>query len=144
MSVTDEQPASRDPENDTPRDTLELARHTLDCAFKAVLAAGQLLRAELKLARASAIALVWLAFALTVLGFGAWLGLNALIVAGIYAWSGSVLLGTAIVFVANLGGAVWIFLNLQRCWRDIGLPRTRRLLSGEAVATPSISPEAHA
>lgn len=137
MSVADEHPSpapdrdgrgERDAQDGLPDDALALARHSLECAIRAVVAAGNLLRVELKLAGASAIALVWLGFLLAVLAFGAWLGINALIVAAVFASSGSVLLGTAVVLFANVAGAVAVLFFMKRCWRDIGLPRTRRLL----------------
>ncbi len=138
MSVTDEHPS---PARDgPPGDALELAKHSLECAIQAVVATGNLLRAELKLAGASALALAGLGFMLIVLAFGAWLGINAVIVAAVFAWSGSVLLGSAVVFIANAAGAVVVVASMKRCWRDIGLPRTRRLLSRQPSDRDAITP----
>lgn len=104
------------------------ARDALEHAVRAVGALFALLRAELRLARSSAMMLVWLAFALVFLGVGAWLATSAAIAAGVYELTGSVFYGVGCVALANLAGAGIVLLLMRTCWRDLGLPRTRRML----------------
>lgn len=103
-------------------------RDTLEQAVRAVGAAFALLRAELRLARSSAMMLVWLGFALVFLGVGAWLAASAAIAAGIYELTGSIFYGVGGVALANLAGVAIVLLWMRTCWRDLGLPRTRRML----------------
>ena len=110
------------------------ARAALDQAMRVAEAALALLRAEFRLARSSAILMIWLGFALIFLGVGAWLGTSAAIAAGIYQLTGNVFYGVASVALANLAGIVWVLLVMRNCWRDLTLPRTRRAL-GEIGAT---------
>jgi hypothetical protein len=110
------------------------ARAALDQAMRVAEAALALLRAEFRLARSSAILMIWLGFALIFLGVGAWLGTSAAIAAGIYQLTGNVFYGVASVALANLAGIVWVLLVMRNCWRDLTLPRTRRVL-GEIGAT---------
>lgn len=132
--------AEREPGADgsgTPfADTASLAAQALDDLFEAMRAAARLLRVELRLARSSLAAILWLAFATLVLAFGAWLGLNALAFAAVHAWSGSVLLSAGVVFVANLGGVLWCGAIMRRCMRDLALPRTRRLFDRSSTSAP--------
>jgi len=104
------------------------ARDALEQAMRAVGAALALLRAELRLARSSAMMLVWLGFALVFLGVGAWLGASAAIAAGIYELTGSVFYGVGSVALANLAGVGIVLWMMRTCWRDLALPRTRRML----------------
>jgi hypothetical protein len=104
------------------------ARDALEQAMRAVGAALALLRAELRLARSSAMMLVWLGFALVFLGVGAWLGASAAIAAGIYELTGSVFYGVGSVALANLAGVGVVLWMMRTCWRDLALPRTRRML----------------
>jgi hypothetical protein len=101
---------------------------TLDSVADAGRALARLLRAELRLARSSAAALVWLGLATLVLAMGAWAGLNVFLIAAIHAWSGSVLLGTGVVACANFAGALWSVAAMRRCLDDLRFPRTRRVL----------------
>jgi len=103
-------------------------RRTLDAAIDAAGAALALLRAEFRLARSSALALVWLGFALVFLGVGAWLATSAAIAAGIYQLTGNLFVGIGSVALANGAGIAWVLLAMRRCWRDLSLPRTRRML----------------
>lgn len=136
MDEADE--TTRSPEADpSTADTASLVGRALDDLVDAARATGRLLRAELRLARSSVTAIIWFAFATLVLAFGAWLGLNALIVAGVHAWSGSVLLGACLVFLANLGGAIWTVSVMRRCVRDLTLPRTRSLFDRSTTSTRS-------
>lgn len=107
---------------------LAAARDALDQAVRAVGAAFALLRAELRLARSSALMLVWLGFALVFLGVGAWLATSAAIAAGIYELTGSLFVGVGSVALANLAGVGVVLWMMRTCWRDMALPRTRRML----------------
>lgn len=114
-----------------PAETLiERTREALISALEVAEASFALLRAELRLARNSALALVWLAFALIFFGAGAWLALSALIATAIAKISGSWLLGVGGVAAINLLGVGWVMLSMRRCWRDLSLPRTRALIVG--------------
>lgn len=103
-------------------------RDTFDAAIGAAQAGLALVRAELRLARSSALNLVWLGFGLVFLGVGAWLATSAAIAAGIYQLTGNVFIGIAAVALANLGGIAWVLLAMRHCWRDLTLPRTRRMI----------------
>lgn len=111
------------------------ARDALDQAMRAVGAAFALLRAELRLARSSAMMIVWLGFALVFLGVGAWLATSAAIAAGIYELTGSIFYGVGSVALANLAGVGVVLLMMRTCSRDIALPRTRRMLHRVRHAT---------
>lgn len=111
------------------------ARDALDQAMRAVGAAFALLRAELRLARSSAMMIVWLGFALVFLGVGAWLATSAAIAAGIYELTGSIFYGVGSVALANLTGIGVVLLRMRTCSRDIALPRTRRMLHRVRHAT---------
>jgi hypothetical protein len=104
------------------RAAIEQAKHVADAAFA-------LLRAELRLARSSALMLIWLGFALVFLGVGAWLATSAAIAAGIFQLTGSVFYGIGSVAFANLLGVAVVLVLMRGCWRDLALPRTRRALS---------------
>jgi len=108
---------------DAARDAFEQAVHVAQAAFA-------LLRAELSLARSSAMLLVWLSFLLVFLGVGAWLAASAAIAVGVYQLSGNLFLGIGSVALANLIGAAVVLLAMRSCWHDLGLPRTRRALTG--------------
>jgi len=124
-------PAALDEDASTPPgtdDTFASARAALDQALRVADAALALLRAELRLARSSAFVLIWLAFALVFLGVGAWLATSAAIAAGIYQLTGNVFYGIGSVALANLLGVVAVLWAMRGCWRDLGLPHTRRML----------------
>lgn len=118
----------------SPPDALGSARLALEQALRVAGAAVGLLGAELQLARSSALVLVWLGFALVFLGVGAWLGTSAAIAAGIYQWTGNVFYGIGSVAVANIVGIVVVVFAMRGCWRDLTLPRTRRML--KRIGTP--------
>ena len=99
---------------------------TIDESLRLAGAAWALLRAELRLARSSAFVLIWLGFALVFLGVGAWLATSAAIAAGIYELTGNVFYGVGSVALANIIGALVVVYLMRGCWRDLGLPRTRR------------------
>ncbi|MEO7324986.1 MAG: hypothetical protein ABIW82_09180 [Dokdonella sp.] len=107
-------------------DGFAAARAAMDQAVRVVEAAFALLRAELRLARSSALMLIWLSFALVFLGVGAWLATSAAIAAGIYQLTGNVFYGVGCVALANLVGVTVVLLAMRGCWRDLALPRTRR------------------
>lgn len=111
-------------------DALAAARAALDQAVRVAEAALALLRAELRLARSSAVLMLWLGFALVFLGVGAWLASGAAIAAGIYQLTGNMFYGVGGVALANLLGVVWVLWLMRRCWRDLSLPHTRRMLGG--------------
>jgi len=104
------------------------ARVTFERAIAAIDAAWTLLCAELRLARSSAIALAGFALLLVFLGVGAWLATSAAIAAGIYEWTGNIFYGIAAVALGNMIGATFALLAIRRCWRDMSLPRTRRVI----------------
>ena len=108
----------------------DAARDAFGQALRVAQAALALLRAELSLARSSALLLVWLSFLLVFLGVGAWLAASAAIAVGVYQLSGNLFLGIGSVALANLIGAGIVLLAMRSCWRDLGLPRTRRALTG--------------
>lgn len=107
---------------------IDRASGALRDALQVAEASLALLRAELRLARSSALALIWLGFALVFFGVGAWLATSLALALGIHALTGSFLLGTGTVALANLVGAAWVLHSMRRCWRDLSLPRTRALL----------------
>jgi hypothetical protein len=113
---------------------LDAARDAVEQAVRVAQAALALLRAELRLARSSALLLVWLSFLLVFLGVGAWLAASAAIAAGVYQLSGNLFLGIGTVALANLIGSGIVLLAMRTCWRDLALPRTRRMLAGVGEA----------
>ena len=121
-----EEPAAADTAGDP--DGLAAARATAEQAIRVAEAAAALLRAELQLARSSALSLLGLALVLVVLGGGAWLAITAAIAVGIQQATGNLFYGIGSVALANLFGAGLVARAMRRCWRDLGLPRTRRLL----------------
>jgi hypothetical protein len=108
----------------------DAARNAFDQAVRVAQAALALLRAELSLARSSALLLVWLSFLLVFLGVGAWLAASAAIAVGVYQLSGNLFLGIGSVALANVIGGVAVLFAMRGCWRDLALPRTRRVLAG--------------
>lgn len=120
---------------------LASAREALLGAMQVAEAALALLRAELRLARSSALSLVWLGFALIFFGGSAWLAISASLAVAIYQLTGNPLAGAGMVALANLAAVAWVVLAMRRCWRDLGLPRTRALL---ASAQPDSAARAEA
>lgn len=114
---------------DLPQDgAFVSARIAMEQAARVAEAALALLRAELRLARSSAFALIGLGFALIFLGVGAWLATSAAIAAAIYQLTGNVFYGIGSVALANLIGVGVVLYAMRGCWRDLGMPRTRRML----------------
>lgn len=111
-----------------PDSLIDRVADALRDALDVAEASFALLRAELRLARSSALALIWLGFALVFFGVGAWLATSLALALAIHALTGSFLLGTGAVAMANLIGAAWVLHSMRRCWRDLSLPRTRALL----------------
>jgi hypothetical protein len=109
-------------------DVLTAASGAFAEAVRVAEAALALLRAELRLARSSALALIWLAFALVFLGVGAWLATSAAIAAGVYELTGNLFYGIGSVALANLIGIALVLFAMRGCWRDLTMPRTRRVL----------------
>ncbi len=109
---------------------LQAARDALAGALAVAEASLALLRAELKLARSSALNLVWLGFGLVFLGVGAWLATSAAIAAGLWQLTGNAFVGIGLVALANIIGIVVVLALMRRCWNDLSLPRTRELISG--------------
>ena len=114
-------------------------RGLVDAAHDAFAAAMQvaettlaLLRAELRLARRSAVNLIGLAIALVFLATAVWLALNAAIVVGIFQLSGNLFLGIALVATLNIAGALWTVAGMRRAWRDLTLPHTRALVASSS------------
>lgn len=110
-------------------DAITLVRSAIDETLRVAAAALALLRAELRLARSSAFALIWLGFALVFLGVGAWLATSAAIAAGVYQLTGNVFIGIGSVALANVAGMLAVMFAMRGCWRDLALPRTRRVLA---------------
>ncbi len=115
---------------------LEAARATAEQAWRVGRAALALLRAELKLARSSAVMLAVLGALLLLLGAGSWLAVNAAIAAGIYELSGNVFYGVGGAALVNLTGVALVLWRMRACARDLALPRTRKLLTGIGHAQP--------
>jgi len=109
-------------------DAIAAARAAVDEAGNVAHAAWALLRAELRLARSSALVMVWLGFALVFFGVGTWLATSAAIAAGVYQLTGNIFYGVGSVALANAAGTAAVLFAMRGCWRDLGLPRTRRLL----------------
>jgi hypothetical protein len=105
------------------------ARIAMEQAVRVAEAALALLRAELRLARSSAFVLIGLGFALIFLGIGAWLATSAAIAAAIYQLTGNVFYGIGSIALANIVGVIVVLYAMRGCWRDLGMPRTRRMLS---------------
>ncbi|MET0230797.1 MAG: hypothetical protein ABW186_07705, partial [Rhodanobacteraceae bacterium] len=80
--------------------------------------------------------LVWLSFALVFLGVGAWLATSAAIAAGIYQLTGNVFYGVGSVALANIVGMLVVLWLMRGCWRDLQLPRTRRVLADLRAPMP--------
>lgn len=112
----------------TPDSAFEATRIALEQAMRVITAALALLRAELRLARSSALVLIGLGFALIFLGVGAWLATSAAIAAAIYQLTGNVFYGVGAVAAANIIGAAGVLHAMRGCWRDLSMPRTRRML----------------
>lgn len=130
LSATEQTRPDTDRAGSSLDDVIDQARAVLDAALGTFQSSLALLRAELRLARSSASLLVALAAILAVLAIGAWLALLALIAAGVHELSGNWFIGVGSVFVLNALGIVWVVLIMRRCLRDLGMPRTRRMLSG--------------
>lgn len=125
------QPPDAPPERPAPAPPDGLfaeAGAALEQAVRVAEAALGLLRAELRLARSSAFALIWLSFLLVFLGVGAWLATSAAVAAGIYELTGNLFYGIGSVALLNLAGIAWVLLAMRRCWGDLAMPRTRRLI----------------
>ncbi len=132
MSEPAQEPSESAPSS--PEDSLlDSFSDALRSSLQVAKASLALLRSELRLARNSAMAIVWLGFAFIILGAGAWLATIAAIAAGIYQLSGNFFFGVAAVAMINLGGIGWVVMMMRRCWRDLSLPQTRALI---AAANP--------
>lgn len=114
---------------DEGEDTIAIVKSAIDQTLRLAGATLALLRAELRLARSSALVLVWLSFALVFLGVGAWLATSAAIAAGIYQLTGNVFYGIGSVALANIAGIFGVLLLMRGCWSDLALPRTRRVIA---------------
>jgi len=129
------------PSPDEPREgpvtgDFAAAREAIAQAVRVAESALALLRAELRLARSSALLLVWLSFLLVFLGVGAWLATSAAIAAGIYQLTGNVFYGVGSVALANILGIFVVLWLMRGCWRDLQLPRTRRVLADLRAPMP--------
>lgn len=109
-------------------DAVSAARTAFEQTLRLADAAFKLLRAELRLARSSVLALLALALALVFFGVGAWLATSAALAAGIYLLTGNVFYGIGLVALVNLAGIALVARAMRTCWGDLGLPRTRRAL----------------
>ncbi len=109
---------------------LEQARELFHAGVATAAASFALVRAEFHLARNSALFLLAMSGVLIVLAVGTWLGLLALVAAGIARLAGSWIVGIGAVVLLNSAGGVWVFAMARRAFRDMSMPRTRRMLSG--------------
>ncbi len=141
-------PPASDPPQSGPRaeagDLLHAAREVLHGTLEVAEASLALLRAELGLARSSAVNLVWLAFVLVFLGVGAWLATSAAIAVGLWQLTGNAFAGIGVVALGNLAGVAFVLAAMRRCWRDLGLPRTRELVRGLQAPSSDRPPRASA
>lgn len=128
---------------------LEQATELFSAAAETLIASLALVRAEFHLARNSALFLFAYSCVLIVMGVGTWLGLLALIAAGVARISGSWFIGIGVVVVVNTAGCIWMFFMIRRSFRDMSMPRTRRLIAGmrpqekapDAAEQPTEPPE---
>jgi hypothetical protein len=112
-----------------PDDTIALVRSAIDESLRVAGAALELLRAELSLARGSALALFWLCAAMVFFGVGAWLATSAAIAAGVYQLTGNLFYGIGSVALVNVVAIVVVLRAMRTCWRNLALPRTRRVIA---------------
>ena len=123
--------ATRDSEPRAAGDgVVDQARELFHAAMEIVTASLALVRAEFHLARNSALFLLAMSGVLIVLAVGTWLGLLALVAAGVARLAGSWFVGIGIVVLLNSAGGVWVFQMIRRAFRDMGMPRTRRMIAG--------------
>lgn len=115
---------------DTLHDAMASALHIAEASLA-------LLRAELRLARRSAIRILGLGLLLIFLGVGAWLATGAAIAAGIYQLTGNAFYGLGFLALCNLSGIAIVLWMIQRNWRDLSLPRTREMLAGRSASGDS-------
>ena len=109
---------------------LDQVRELFSAAAETFIASLALVRAEFHLARNSALFLFAMCCVLIVLGVGTWLGILALLAAGVSRLANSWFIGIGSVVVANSLGGVWVFFLIRRSFRDMSMPRTRRLIAG--------------
>jgi len=107
---------------------VDLAVASAQSAVELASAALSLVKAEFALARASALQLILLGFALIFFGVVAWLGLAATLTVGLFALIGNLFFSVVIVTAANIAACWLIFLAMRRRYRNLSLPRTRALL----------------
>ncbi|MFZ2237675.1 MAG: hypothetical protein WBP11_08040 [Dokdonella sp.] len=118
------------PSVDADSGLLDQARELFHAGLETVAASFALVRAEFHLARNSALFLLTMSCVLIVLAVGTWLGLLALVAAGVARLAGSWFVGIGTVVLLNSAGGVWVFVMIRRAFRDMGMPRTRRMFSG--------------
>lgn len=111
-------------------DVIDQARELFHAGMEIVTASFALVRAEFHLARNSALFLLAMSCVLVVLAVGTWLGVLALVAAGFARLTESWFVGIAVVVVLNSAGGVWVYMMIRRAFRDMGMPRTRRMISG--------------
>ena len=123
---------------------LEHAQELINATAETFVASLALVRAEFHLARNSALFLFAMSCVLIVLGVGTWLGLLALLIAGVARVSGSWSIGIGSVVLINSIGGVWVFTLIRRSFRDMSMPRTRRLIAGmrpqQKAPDPTVEP----
>lgn len=133
-------PESDDSSRDvTEVSVLEQARALFEAALATFQSSLDLFKAEFRLAKRSASTLLMMAAIAVVLAISAWLALLALIAAGVYELTGNWFFGIGTVVVLTAAGIVWVVVVIKRCLRDVAMPRTRRMLSGQSAAS---APEA--
>ena len=121
---------------------LDQARALFQAALETVSASLALVRSEFHLARNSALFLVAMSCVLVVLAVGTWLGILALVASTFARLTHSWMAGIFGVVLLNSIAAVWVFTMIRRAFRDMGMPRTRRMLAGmRPQKTPQSSDE---
>jgi hypothetical protein len=134
-TIAPQAPAPAGPD-ETAEDTLAVIKATIDESLRLAGSAWALLRTEIRLARSSALVLVWLGFALLFFGIGAWVATSAAIAAGVYELTGNAFYGVGSVALLNIVGAIVVVQLMRGCWRDIALPRTRRAIAELRAPAP--------
>ena|SRR5450432_653204 len=132
MNPADLAPASV-PHESVPHETVvpdsaslgDLARDTSDY----VHAWSSLLASETRLARISAVRLIFAALVIPALALGICITLDALLAAVLNRWLQDWSICFAIVLCADLAGLCALLLAMRRWWHNLSLPRSRGALS---------------
>lgn len=115
---------------------VDQAKALFDAALATFQSSLELFKAEFRLAKSSASTLLMMMAVAAVLAISMWLALLALVAAGVYELTGNWFLGIGVVVLLAAAGIAWSVVVIKRCLRDMAMPRTRRMLSGQS-AEPS-------